>query len=117
MAKKLRLIKTSIYVKQDQFIRLNNVDFDGLQKILKQFFSKKGNGKDCVSIVRAFPTLATSNTIDIELAAFREDIDFINKTDIIDDIADAIKDFIGLEFAYLTVKQNHESLEIRGVFD
>lgn len=114
MAKKLRLIKMSIYIKHDQFKELEDVDFDSMQNALKQFVSKRGNGKDCVSIVRVFPTLASSNTVDVELTAFNEDIDFIGETDAVDGIANIIDNFIDLEISHLVVKQTNDPLEIRG---
>ncbi len=67
MSKKLRLIKTTIYVRHDQFNELEGTDFNELQEPLRSFVSKKGNSKDCVSIVRVLPTLASENTVDIEI--------------------------------------------------
>lgn len=114
MSKKLRLIKTSIYVKHDQFNELEGVDFDELQDSLKQFISKKDNGKDWVSIVRVFPTLASSNTVDVELTAFNEEIDFISETNATDGLVSIIENYIDLEISHLIVKQTNDPLEIRG---
>lgn len=116
MARKLRLIKTSIYVKHDQFSTLNNVDFNNLQNALKQYISKRGDGKDCTSIVRVFPTLASSNTVDIELAAFREDIDLVNNI-VVDGITNILDEFIDLDFTHFIVKQTRESMIISGILD
>ncbi len=62
---KLRLVKTTIYVKHDEFSELEGTDFDGLQLALKNIVSKNGKGKDCISIVRVIPTLASENTHDL----------------------------------------------------
>lgn len=117
MSKKLRLIKTSIFIKHDQFKELEDVNFDELQDSLKQFFSKRGNGKDCVSIVRVFPTLVSSNTVDVELTAFNEDIDFLDETDASDGIINIIDGYIDLEFSHFVIKQINDPLEIRGDLD
>lgn len=114
MSRKLRLIKTSIYVQYDQFNELKDVNFAELQGCLKQFFSKRGDGKNCVSIVRVFPTLASSNTIDIELAAFHEEISFLDETDAPDDIIKIIDEYIDLEFSHFIIKQINDPLQISG---
>ena len=114
MTEKLRLIKTNIYIRHDQFKELEDVDFDSLQEALKNFISKNGKGKSCVSIVRVFPALASSNTVDIELTTFNEDIDFINETNATDGISDIINGFIDVDFSHLVVKQTNDPLEIRG---
>ncbi len=117
MAKKFRLIITSLYIKHDQFNELGVVNFNALQESLKQYISRRGNGKDCVSIVRAFPVMASSNTADVELTAFNENINFINETDASDGITDIIDDYIDLEFSRIVIKQTNGPIEIRGVFD
>lgn len=114
MAKKLRLIKTSIYVKRDEFSNLEGVDFSGLQAELKNLMSKRGDGRNCVSIVRVFPTLASSNTVDVELTAFNEDINFIDETDATDQIEALIDGFIDVDFSHFVFKQTNDPLEIMG---
>ena len=81
MSKKIRLVKTTIYVKHDEIKDLEGTDFDNLQSAHKNFVSKNGKGKDCISIVRVVPSLASENIVDVELVAFNEDIDFVNETD------------------------------------
>lgn len=114
MSKKLRLIKTTIYVRHDQFNELEGTDFNELQESLRLFVSKKGNGKDCVSIVRVLPTLASENTVDIELVAFSEDIDFINETDAADGIQNIIDNYLDIEIGHMVVKQATDPLIIMG---
>ena len=114
MSKKVRLIKTTIYVRHDQFNELEGTDFNELQESLRSFVSKKGNGKDCVSIVRVLPTLASENTVDIELVAFSEDIDFIHETDAADGIQNIIDNYLDIDIGHMVVKQATDPLIIMG---
>ena len=114
MSKKLRLIKTNIYVKHDQLKELEDADFIGLQDSLKNYISARGNGKNCVSIVRVIPTLASENTVDVELVAFREDIDFVNETDADDGIRSIIDNYLDIDLGHFFIKQTLDSITIMG---
>ena len=114
MSKKLRLIKSTIYVRHDQFNELEGTDFDGLQLALKNIVSKNGKGKDCVSIVRVLPTLASENTADVELVAFNEDIDFIEETDMEDEVTEIIDSFLDIELGHVLIKQSTDPFVVFG---
>ena len=60
--------------------------------------------------------MASSNTVDIELAAFREDIDLVNNI-VVDGITNILDEFIDLDFTHFIVKQTRESMIISGIFD
>ena len=115
--KKLRLIKTSVFVRHDQLTQLQETDFIGLQDALKNYFSKRGNGKNCVSILRIFPVLSSENSIDIELTAFNEDKDFLGSTQASDDIKDIILSVLEIEISYITFQQVTNPITIMGDFD
>ena len=115
--KKLRLIKTTIYVKHDEFNELEGTDFEGLQSALKNVVSKNGKGKDCISIVRVLPTLASENTVDVELVAFNEDIDLIEETDAEDDIYEIIDEFLDIDIGHFLIKQSIEPFVVFGDVD
>ena len=75
--------------------------------------SKRGDGRNCVSIVRVFPTLASSNTVDVELTAFNEDINFIDETDATDQIEALIDGFIDVDFKdTFNINQDVEQLTL-----
>ena len=112
--KKLRLVKTTIYVKHNEFNELQGTDFDGLQLALKNIVSKNGKGKDCISIVRVLPTLASENTADVELVAFNEDIDLFNGTGIEENVTDVIDNFLDIELGHVLIKQSTEPFVIFG---
>ena len=114
MSKKLRLVKATIYVKHNEFNELEGTDFDGLQSALKSFVSKNRKGKDCISIVRVLPTLASENTVDVELVAFNENIDLIDETDIEDDIAEIIDSFLDIDLGHVLIKQSTDPFVIFG---
>ncbi len=117
MARKIRLIKTTFYIKHNDFNELENTDFSELQNELRDFFSKRGNGKDCLSIVRVLPTLASSNTADVELVAFTEDIDFINETNAADGIADIINQYLDIDISHVLIKQSVDPFVAMGDFN
>ena len=112
--KKLRLIKTTIYVKHDEFNELEETDFDALQLALKNVASKNGKGKDCISIVRVLPTLASENTADVELVAFNEDIDLIDETDIEEDVTEIIDSFLDIDLGHVLIKQSTDPFVMFG---
>ena len=112
--KKLRLIKTTIYVKHDEFNELEGTDFDALQLALKNVASKNGKGKDCISIVRVLPTLASENTADVELVAFNEDIDLIDETDIEEDVTEIIDSFLDIDLGHVLIKQSTDPFVMFG---
>ena len=114
MAKKPRIIKASVYVRFDEFDRLKGVRLGDLQESLRQFMSKRGNGKDCASIVRVIPTFAPSNTVEVELIALNEDIDFISETNAESEIVKAIDDYFDVDFDNFIVKQVEDPMTIRG---
>ncbi len=114
MSKKLRLIKTNIYVRHDQFDDLEGTDFGELQESLKNFVSKRGVGKDCISIVRVLPTLASENTVDVELVVFNEDLNLVNETNAADGIRDIIDSYLDIDIGHITVTQNTEAFIIFG---
>ena len=117
MSKKTRLVKTSIYIRQDQISELNGTDFTELERSLKELCSKSGNGKNCVSIVRIIPTFASTNTVDVEFAAFNEDFDFIEEDEVVNTIANLIDTYIDVDFSHITVKQITEPFLIMGDLD
>ena len=112
--KKLRLVKTTIYVKHDEFNELQDTDFETLQLTLKNIVSKNGKGKDCISVVRVIPTLASENTVDVDLVAFNEDIDLLDETDVEDCVQDILDEFLDIDLGHVFVKQTTESLVVFG---
>ena len=112
--KKIRLVKTTIYVKYDEFNELDGTDFNGLQLALKNIVSKSGKGKDCISIVRVLPTLAYENTADVELVAFNEDIDLIDETYVEEDVIQIINSFLVIELGHVLVKQSTDPFVVFG---
>ena len=112
--KKLRLVKVTIYVKHDEFNDLEGTDFNGLQLALKNFVSKNGKGKDCISIVRVLPTLASENTVDVELVAFNEDIDLIDETDVEDGVTEIIDSFLDIDLGHVLIKQSADPFVVFG---
>ncbi len=115
--KKLRLVKTTIYVKHDEFNELEGVDFNVLQIALKNVVSKNGKGKDCISIVRVLPTLASENTVDVELVAFNEDVDLIDETNVEEEITDIIDSFLDIELGHVLIKQSTDPFVVFGDLD
>ena len=115
--KKLRLVKTTIYVKHDEFNELEGVDFNVLQMALKNIVSKNGKGKDCISIVRVLPTLASENTVDVELVAFNEDIDLIDETNVEEELTDVIDSFLDIELGHILIKQSTDPFVVFGDLD
>ncbi len=113
MSKKLRMIITSIYVKQDDMKNIENADLSSLQYDLKCLMSKRNDGKNCVSILRVFPTIASSNTANIELAAFDENVDLL-ATNIHDKICDFINEYLDLDFSHIITTHIMNPLIIRG---
>lgn len=114
MSKKLRLIKVNIYARHDQFDALEGTDFGELQESLKNFVSKRGGGKDCVSIVRVLPTLAAENTVDVELVTFNEDLNLVNDTNAAEGIRDILDSYLDIDIGYISITQNTEAYIIFG---
>ncbi len=116
MAKKLRVVKALIYVKFNEFKALQGVNIGALQDSLRQYISRKGNGKDCLCLVAVVPTFAASNFVEVELVALNENIDFVNDTDAADGIASLIDDFFDLDFDGFIVRQAEDPLIVQGNF-
>ncbi len=114
MAKKSRVIKVSIYVKFEEFDHLKGAKLGDLQESLRRFMSKRGNGKDCASIVRVIPTFAPSNTVEVELVALNENIDFVNDTNAVSEIVEAIDEYLDVDFDNFVVKQAEDPMAICG---
>lgn len=114
MSKKTRLIKTNVFVCHDQLSRLDSADLSELQETLRNYISKRGKGQDCVSILRIIPTLASENSIDIELVAFAEDIDFIHETDASDGLQNILDNYLDIEIGHFTIKQVTDPVVIIG---
>lgn len=116
MGKKPRVVKVLIYVKFNEFKALQGVNIGALQNALRQYISRKGNGKDCLAFVAVVPTFAASNFVQVELAALNEKIDFVNDTNASDGIASLIDDFFDLDFDGFIVRQIEDSIAAEGNF-
>lgn len=117
MSKKIRLVRANLFVKHDQIQELQGTSLKELQIALRFYISKRTNGKQCVSIVRVIPVLASDNTAEVELAAFNEDISLIHDTDAVDGIEDLINSYLDIDFKYITVKEITDPLSIVGELD
>ena len=106
MSKKLRSIEVNIYINHQEFNQLGDLDLSTLQESLRFAVSAKENGKNCISVVRIIPTIATTNTVNIHLVAFKEDIDFTGDEDLVETIKYLIDDYVNVDFDHFFFEQS-----------
>lgn len=94
MSKKIRSIVVNIFINHKDFDNLEGIDIDTLQESLRNIVSAKGNGENCFSVARIIPTIAKTNSVEIELADFTNKKSLTDDEELVYDIIDLIDQFV-----------------------